>query len=59
MSFNPGEWKGFSSYPGALLNPGGFCSEFWLFPSFPLCDFATFLTNSLCPKLVQIAAHTT
>lgn len=45
-----GEWKGFSFYPGAPLNPGDFCPDFWLFPPILLDDFSKCLTNSLCPK---------
>lgn len=51
---NTRECKGFF----LPLNPGDFCSEYWLFPPVPQYDISKFLTNSLCLKQVQIAAHT-
>lgn len=39
------------------LDLGDFCSEFWPFPLLPEYAISKFLTNCLCSKQVQIAAH--
>lgn len=43
-----------------LLTSGSwdFSSDFWPFLLLPQYDTSKFLTNCLCPKQVQIAAHT-